>query len=129
MILTKEGKRFKDQVTKALAQNVDPMVWKELEYYVYEEGGFLVTGFWLGFTDIWNQSWYPGRLTKDGKPSAPYRRKDASNYIKLLEDAVTKATGIDDANTLGVSAYKVPGRFIGIDIACHLRVDALSFEG
>lgn len=129
LILTREGKRFKDDVTRTLVSRVGSMNWKAMEYMVYEEGGFLITKFWLGFEGLQNKSWKPGKQTSTGQPSPPYRKKDVSNYIKLLEDALSKASGIDDANTLGVSAYKVTGMdFVGVEIQCHPAENAPRFE-
>ena len=42
------------------------------------------------------------------KTAKRFKRMDVSNLMKLVEDGIAKATGVDDTNNFIVSAYKVP---------------------
>ena len=41
------------------------------------------------------------------KTKTKYKKQDVSNYIKLLEDIIVSATGVDDSNHHAVHAYKL----------------------
>lgn len=115
-ILSDEGRAFKDALALAVSQST--FDWKTASDTVYKNGGFGELSISIFFADLTNDAWKPGGMTKGGKkpgktgkiaepkPQTPYQPKDASNYIKLIEDAVVKGSGIDDANTLAVHAYK-----------------------
>lgn len=106
--LTKAGRMFKDDLSKAVAQSTPD--WKTAHDLVYQHGRGAYLVITLGFPDLINKSWKPGKLTKtkSGKPRSRWKRKDASNYIKLIEDAVVRGSGIDDCNLVGTCAFKKP---------------------
>jgi Holliday junction resolvase RusA-like endonuclease len=59
------------------------------------------------FEPLINKGWPKTAKTR-------FRKKDASNYVKLLEDCVSCATGVDDSNTVMQVVAKeeyAPGRF------------------
>lgn len=113
--LTKEGATFKDALQAAVSQVVvrHPMPWQQVVDLVYKHGGSIDLTIWLYITDLLNPAWrVGGGMTAGGKkgskprPRSPYKTKDASNYIKLIEDAVVKGSGIDDSSHLDVSIKK-----------------------
>lgn len=108
-ILTDEGRAFKDALAEAVSRS--SFEWKTALDTVRQRAGFAELSIALFFKELYNASWRPGGVTKgkgggETRPQNPYQPKDASNYIKLIEDAVVKGSGIDDANTLAVHAYK-----------------------
>lgn len=113
--LTKAGKHFEDAMKAATAKAVLelPQKWQDVEDCVYKNMGSIDLTIWLYFADLYNPAWVPGgSMTKGGaKGSAPvirspFKKKDASNYIKLIEDAIVKGTGIDDSCFTDVSVKK-----------------------
>lgn len=104
--LTKEGTMFKDDLAKVVAQS--SFDWKTAHDLVYQHGRGLHLVVTLGFPNLMNKSWKPGRLTKTkgGNPRSRFKKKDASNYLKLIEDAVCRGSGIDDCNITDVSIRK-----------------------
>jgi Holliday junction resolvase RusA-like endonuclease len=108
--LTKAGKAYKDALASTVASATTD--WKRAHDSIYQHGGRMFLRITLYFEDLLNRSWKPGGMTKGGKkkkkPEAqnPYKKKDASNYIKLIEDAVSRGSGIDDCNNLDVLVRK-----------------------
>lgn len=51
------------------------------------------------FPEIFNKSW-------PEKAQQRYKKRDATNLIKLLEDTLAKAIGVDDANFLRFTVEK-----------------------
>jgi len=54
----------------------------------------------LRFTGMVNKGW-PKRSKRR------YKKKDISNYVKLLEDTISEVTGIDDSQTTRLIVEKV----------------------
>jgi hypothetical protein len=118
--LTAEGRNFKDKLKAAVAAALDtqPVPWKHVVDTVYKQGGHIDLTIWLYLEDLLNQSWKvggsmtvpkkpePGKKAAKPQPRSPYQKKDGSNYIKLIEDAVAKGTGIDDSAHLDVAIKK-----------------------
>lgn len=107
--LKKEGRNYKDRVADAVAKATTE--WKIAHDVIYQYGGWAHLTLTLYFADLKNTSWKPGAMTKGGKnkppqPQNPYKKKDSSNYIKLLEDAVARGSGLDDCNNLDVTIRK-----------------------
>jgi hypothetical protein len=115
--LTKDGKHFEDRLkaATALALSVHPIAWNHVVDAVYKNGGHIDLTIWLYLDDLKNEAWtfgggmtVPKKNAKSKKPQlrSPYKKKDGSNYIKLIEDAVVKGTGIDDSAHLDVAVKK-----------------------
>jgi Holliday junction resolvase RusA-like endonuclease len=102
--LTKAGKAFKDLLAAAVASST--MDWKLAHESIYQFGGWSELAITLYFPNLRNRSWKPEGRTSKGEPQSPYRKKDASNYVKLIEDAVVKGSGIDDCNNLDITVQK-----------------------
>lgn len=96
--LTKEGTMFKDDLAKVVAQS--SFDWKTAHALVYQYGRGLHLVVTLAFSDLYVKAWKAGRITKTkgGAVRSRFKRKDASNYLKLIEDAVVRGSGIDDCN-------------------------------
>lgn len=56
----------------------------------------------LTFRDVENKGW-------PKKTANRYKKLDVTNRLKLLEDALQEATGIDDSQHVMVTVYKNPG--------------------
>lgn len=113
--LTTAGKHFEDAMKSATAKAVLelPQKWQEVHDCVYKNRGSIDLTIWLYFDDLYNPAWVPGgSMTKGGKKGSapvirsPFKKKDASNYIKLIEDAIVKGSGIDDSCFTDVSVKK-----------------------
>lgn len=86
--LTKEGKKFKNETQTYLAQRYPA----ELRKFEKNKPYLVYMRFY--FSDVQNATW--------GKPKGAesrYKRVDASNRAKLLEDVIKDVTGVDDSNT------------------------------
>lgn len=61
-------------------------------------------------------------ISRDG-----FWKRDTSNMVKITEDAIAEAVGIDDRFTLMVSSIKVPSpngqEAVGIGLKAYLRPD------
>lgn len=95
-VLTKAGEAFKSSVTAAVSRECIALPWAKAVDAVYLDMAWarltvVLYGPWM------NASWKPGAKTKSNKLQSPYQKKDATNYIKLIEDAVADGTGIDDS--------------------------------
>lgn len=109
-VLTAEGVDFKAAVqAEVVSWTMDQCPnWQEVIEQVYTGGHVvnLVLDFHVAPKRLFNMSWKPGSQTPSGRPSAPLKMFDISNLIKLLEDAISSATGIDDSCTTALAAYK-----------------------
>jgi hypothetical protein len=111
--LTKEGKHFEDAMKTATAHAISalPVKWQDVVDCVYKNKGSIDLRIWLYFDDLWNPAWKPGEMTKGGKKrgpvlQSPFKKKDATNYVKLVEDSIVKGSGIDDSCFTDVSVSK-----------------------
>lgn len=102
--LTKKGLAYRDGLAKVVARST--LDWKTAHRMVYQEGGGAMLLVSLYFKSLRNKSWKPGAKTEKGHPQQPHKVQDASNYIKLIEDAVKQGSGIDDCNNITVLATK-----------------------
>lgn len=105
--LTAAGTMFKDDLAKVVAQS--SFDWKTAHDLVYQHGRGVHMVVTLGFPDLINKSWKAGKLTTTAKghPRSRYKKKDASNYLKLIEDAVVRGSGVDDCNIVHAEIEKV----------------------
>lgn len=95
-VLTDEGKLFKKETLAYLVKRYQPqlrMFKKNVSYCFYYR--FITP-------DLENKGW-PKRAENR------YKRFDASNLVKVLEDVVVEACGIDDSNFLTVVCEKRKG--------------------
>lgn len=107
-MLSKEGVAFKAALVRAVAAEIGIMQWPKAIDAVY------IGHAWIRLTIVirgnyLNKSWKPGKLTPKSGPSSPYQKVDASNYVKIIEDAVAEATGIDDSAHFDVPVSKREG--------------------
>lgn len=95
-VLTDEGRRFKNETIAYLVRNFQPQLrfFKKNAPYV----------FYYRFvaTELQNKTW---PKSADNR----YKKFDASNLVKVLEDVVVEASGIDDSNYLTVVSEKRKG--------------------
>lgn len=106
--LTSKGRAYRDGLSKVIARASTN--WQRAHRMVYQEGGGATLLVALYFRELRNASWKPGRRTEKGKLSEPHKVQDASNYIKIIEDAVAKGCGINDCNNITVLATKAEDR-------------------
>jgi hypothetical protein len=113
--LTAAGRHFKDALTAAVARQVllSPVPWPLVEAAVYQDGAHAELHIDLYLAVLHNRSWkVGGALTRPKNQEAqrqrrsPYQKLDGSNYIKLIEDAVARGTGIDDSVNLFAAIRK-----------------------
>lgn len=107
--LTKEGKEYvaamKDAASRA-TQNSE-VLWKTVVDSIYKYGGHVALEIVIYFPDLHNSQWnVGGGQTEGGGIRSPYKKKDASNYTKLIEDAIAQGTGIDDSANMDVRTIK-----------------------
>ena len=95
-VLSAAGKSFKNQ-TKTLIARQHP---KELLKILPDQPYLVLLR--LFFDRIENKGW-------PNKTKSRYKHFDGSNYIKLVEDALMDATGVDDANNMTLIVSKEVG--------------------
>lgn len=95
-ILTKEGRAYKAQTTAYIVKNFPTVltIFKPDTAY-----GYIVQ---LSFPNLLNKGWPNEAQTR-------YKRLDATNRSKLLEDAMAEAFGIDDSVFLSTRFDKIQG--------------------
>jgi len=102
-VLSTEGRRFKTDATSYLTQNyafaLKSMV-PNKPYAIY---------FRFTMTDLVNDTWPKAAKTR-------YKRTDATNRIKLMEDVLADVTAVDDSHYFTVAASKVEGTAEKTDI-------------
>lgn len=94
--LTKEGKTFKKETLAYIVKKYQPelrLFKKNVPYCFYYR--FVVT-------EIENKTWPKAAENR-------YKRFDASNLVKVLEDVIVEACGVDDSNFLTVVTEKRKG--------------------
>ncbi len=117
--LTSAGKKYKSALRDVVARNTMQLEvpWNRVVTSVYEQGAYIELQITLCFDTIRNGSWKVGGcMTKPKKredgtrpkpvPRSPYKKMDATNYVKLIEDAVVLGTGIDDSCHMATSVRK-----------------------
>lgn len=127
--LTNEGRTFKDAL-KAEAVNaclLSSVPWPEVIDSIYKRGYYAELHVQLFLSNLLNKSWKPGGgETKGGAPRSPYTKLDATNYLKLIEDAVSEGVGIDDSCTMQATIVKIPcdEKDIGVHVQYLVRKHA-----
>jgi hypothetical protein len=106
LTLKATGRAFKAQIVGVLAPvvlQVGPVISR-----LYKDGGHTELTIALRLPNLMNGSWKKGTLktTPKGRFVSPYKKLDGSNYIKLIEDAVADATGIDDSMNVDTRVIK-----------------------
>jgi len=98
-VMTKKGKKFKIETTTYIVQHHTPTLTR-MKFAQNHPYGMAV---YFHFPNLENK----GFLT--GEAKTRYKKLDASNRLKLLEDAVVDALGIDDSQFTTVLVSKVQG--------------------
>lgn len=93
-VLTNEGRRFKREFKTWLAKN-HPEV---LSFFSSKDGEYSICAV-LYFDELYNKSWPKEAKTR-------HKKIDASNYMKVLEDALVEACGHDDRQHVSVTTIK-----------------------
>ena len=95
-VLTKEGRKYKTETTAYIVERypAEMTMFKQDTPY-----GYIIQ---LVFPNLLNKGW-------PDKAKTRYKKLDASNRVKLLEDAAAEAFGIDDCNFLSTRADKAQG--------------------
>lgn len=114
-VLTKEGVRFKSAMTSAVVEQCMFLPWKRAVDAVYDERATVCLVI-VVHGPILNGSWKPKSQTEKGNRRSPYKKKDATSYIKVVEDAVAEGTGIDDSANMDVRTLKWPGPYPYIEV-------------
>lgn len=99
---TKELSVFKAQTKMKLAKQ-----WLTVEPPKQDAPYGLTLIFFM--PDMQNKGWPKSAKSR-------FKKRDASNLIKAVEDAISEAIGIDDKNFVGVTVFKKIGVEPGIDI-------------
>lgn len=102
-VLTTEGRKWKHETLAFLTQKYA----MSLKLIVKNKPYALFLRFTV--TDLENKGWAKGS-------TARYKRHDVSNRIKVLEDVIVEATGVDDSNFMTVACQKVQGEKEQVDI-------------
>jgi hypothetical protein len=121
-VLTKAGRAFRDALVSEVSAAVTPLRWGDAVAAVYERRAHVRFGITLHLP-IFNKSWKPGGKTKSGELQSPFKRQDATSYIKLTEDAVVLGTGIDDCCYLSVHVEKFDSTIPFIEVAFEVIED------
>ena len=103
-VLTREGAAYKDGLSKAMTRA--SFEWKKAIDLVYQEGRGATLLVVLYFEQLRNKSWKPGARTETGNLQNPFLIRDASNYIKVIEDGVSEGIGINDCNNTNILIAK-----------------------
>lgn len=97
-VLTKAGRTYRDGLTAAVSRSRTD--WKTAVDRVYKEGRGAVLLVGLYFPQLTNQSWKSGARTPSGALQEPRKKQDSANYLKIVEDAIVRGSGIDDCNNI-----------------------------
>lgn len=103
-VLTSPGRAYKSNLSAVVARA--SLEWKRATDLVYQEGAGATLLVALYFEELNNKSWSPGGRTKGGNLKQPRLSKDATNYLKLIEDGVKDGSGIDDCNNMSTLIVK-----------------------
>lgn len=92
--LSDEGKSWKAKALIALGKQ-----WVTVPRSVFKKN--VPYELWIRFTyeGVVNKGWPKSSKTR-------YKRKDVSNYVKLLEDVISEVSGIDDSQTVRLIVEK-----------------------
>lgn len=93
-IITKEGRAYKREFKTWLARNHQEV----LQFFSEPDGEYSILVV-LYFKELYNTGWPKKAKTR-------HKKIDASNYLKVLEDALVDACGHDDSQHVTVTAVK-----------------------
>lgn len=96
-ILSSAGKKYKTETKTALVSKFP----KELRFFKDNAPYLICVRFY--FAEVENKGWF------SGKADSRYKRLDVTNRVKLLEDCLKDAAGIDDSQHLRVVLDKQKG--------------------
>lgn len=108
-VLKKAGEKFKSDLTRVVASACAGENWLEVVQAVYHEKAWVRLVVVYTSLQWLNASWKPGAITRGGTSQSPYQKKDVSNYMKVIEDAVAEGTGIDDSAHFEATIHKRVG--------------------
>ncbi len=97
--LSEEARKFKTEAPAHLAR----LYHQELRFFVDKKDTPLSIAACFTFTQLQNKGW-PAK-----KGTSRYKKVDASNRIKFLEDVLVLATGVDDSQNFTVALCKRQG--------------------
>lgn len=97
-ILTKDGRKYITETKTHLVEKFQ----KEMRFFKKDVPYLIV--FRMYFEAVENAGWFTG------KAASRYKQIDLSNRVKLLEDCLKDAAGIDDAQNLRVVLDKQQGK-------------------
>jgi len=95
-VLSKDGRAYKTTTTAHIAQKY----MREMKFFRKDQPYFMLVRFW--FLQIYNSGW---PKTAENR----YKKLDVGNRLKLLEDALKEAAGIDDSQNLTLILQKYQG--------------------
>lgn len=96
--LTKEGRKYINETKSALAQAFQ----KQMMFFKPDRPYLVFFRFY--FAAVENAGWFKG------KAQSRYKKLDVSNRVKLLEDCLKEAAGVDDAQNLRIVLDKLEGK-------------------
>lgn len=96
-VLTAAGKKFKVELKAFLAREHQEF----LSFFKKDKPYMLIIRLNMDFDKIMFRGW-------PNKAAQRYKALDASNYVKVLEDALSEACGYDDRQNVAVASIKVP---------------------
>lgn len=109
LILTRAAREYRTYCYEQLKE-VDP---PEIDPY-----DTLSITFTFYLPKLENKGW------KEGKTKYRYKRRDVSNFIKLIEDVICLYLGIDDSQFLRISAEKRHSTIEGVELCVHRKIQA-----
>lgn len=120
--LSKRGRSYKADLLSTVSKELltCPQWPRYREAYFNEGGEIHITLRW--YHDIYNAAWTknPGSKTDKGAMRSPYKRVDISDRLKLVEDALVEATGIDDDGHTRITLEKLPHDGDHIEVVYNL---------
>lgn len=103
--LSDAGKRYKSEVKMHLLKQYP----NALNFFVPNKPYVMIAQLtFQGWETLYNSTWMEENPKKGAK--SRYKRLDVSNRIKLLEDALAEAVGLDDKHNFFVGASKTWAR-------------------
>jgi len=97
-VLSSKGKKYKAETKTALAAGFP----REMNFFKSNTPYLICIRFY--FPDVENKTWFTG------KAESRYKHFDLSNCVKLLEDCLKDAAGIDDSQHMRIVLDKQKGK-------------------
>jgi hypothetical protein len=115
-VLTEEGKAFKAKTAGHLARNYPT------ELQIFRPNIPYAIAYLVSFDSIVNKTWPESAETR-------YKRIDASNRVKLVEDALVVAAGVDDSQFVISLVGKDQGPPKTVILAWDLSKESMNVRG